>query len=192
MEERIRKLKQSVHALLTTHTGNVSEHELLLELQENGALPDKKDLFSSTITLFQSHFLLFHCLYQLDEDLVSEGKGGVHIDAMKIGLLPADGKGSRLGKPDALRSYYLDFDNFRNTSSEDVDDLLNSFWEGYLRNEGRQDALETLGLIDPVNDDQITTAYRRLAARHHPDRGGDHQQIQSINHAYHTLIKHSR
>lgn len=34
---------------------------------------------------------------------------------------------------------------------------------------------------------EITAAYRRLAAVHHPDKGGDTAQFQRIQHAYETL-----
>ena len=49
------------------------------------------------------------------------------------------------------------------------------------------DAYETLGVPRGASDDEIKKAYRRLAAKHHPDRGGDTAKFQEIQTAYDTL-----
>lgn len=35
--------------------------------------------------------------------------------------------------------------------------------------------------------DQVKKAYRRAALKHHPDRGGDHRRMQTVNAAYEVL-----
>lgn len=53
----------------------------------------------------------------------------------------------------------------------------------------RQQALNVLGLPPNATRQQIKRRYRYLAKKHHPDRGGDPQQMQRIIAAYEVLIK---
>ena len=48
-------------------------------------------------------------------------------------------------------------------------------------------AYETLGVPKGASEDEIKRAYRKLAAKHHPDRGGDTAKFQEIQSAYETL-----
>tara|TARA_B110000238_G_C15993823_1_gene381386 strand:- start:48 stop:872 length:825 start_codon:yes stop_codon:yes gene_type:complete len=45
----------------------------------------------------------------------------------------------------------------------------------------------TLGLTKSATAAEIKSAYRKLAAKNHPDKGGDPEKMQSINEAYDTL-----
>jgi len=45
----------------------------------------------------------------------------------------------------------------------------------------------TLGVSQTASQDEIKTAYRKLAMKHHPDRGGDPKKFQAIQEAYDTL-----
>lgn len=49
------------------------------------------------------------------------------------------------------------------------------------------DYYQTLGVARNASQDEIKKAYRKLAAKHHPDRGGDTATFQSISQAYDTL-----
>jgi DnaJ-class molecular chaperone len=49
------------------------------------------------------------------------------------------------------------------------------------------DLYNILGVDRSANSDDIKRAYRKLAALHHPDRGGDTQKFQEIQSAYDTL-----
>lgn len=49
------------------------------------------------------------------------------------------------------------------------------------------DHYSTLGVGRTANADEIKKAYRKLAAKHHPDRGGDTQRFQQIQEAYDVL-----
>jgi DnaJ-class molecular chaperone len=44
-----------------------------------------------------------------------------------------------------------------------------------------------LGLEPGATAEEIKRAYRQLAMKHHPDRGGDVKRFQDINHAYQAL-----
>jgi curved DNA-binding protein len=46
---------------------------------------------------------------------------------------------------------------------------------------------ETLGVKENADQDDIKKAYKKLAMKHHPDRGGDEKTFQSISQAYDTL-----
>ena len=53
----------------------------------------------------------------------------------------------------------------------------------------RQQALRVLGLPPNATPQQIKRRYRTLAKQHHPDRGGDRQQMQRIIAAYELSMK---
>lgn len=46
---------------------------------------------------------------------------------------------------------------------------------------------ETLGVSETATQDEIKKAYRKLAAKHHPDKGGDTAMFQKIAAAYETV-----
>ncbi len=46
---------------------------------------------------------------------------------------------------------------------------------------------ETLGVPETASKDEIKKAYRKLAAKHHPDKGGDTSTFQNISRAYDVL-----
>lgn len=49
------------------------------------------------------------------------------------------------------------------------------------------DYYSTLGLKRGASDDDIKKAYRKLAMKHHPDRGGDQNKFKEISTAYEAL-----
>lgn len=49
------------------------------------------------------------------------------------------------------------------------------------------DPYNILGVNRDASTDEIKTAYRKLAAKHHPDRGGDTKTFQNIQQAYDIL-----
>lgn len=46
---------------------------------------------------------------------------------------------------------------------------------------------EVLGVDQNASVDEIKKAYRRLAIRHHPDKGGDPESFKEVSHAYEIL-----
>ena len=47
-----------------------------------------------------------------------------------------------------------------------------------------------LGLQNFASLNDIRRAYRRLALRHHPDRGGDAERMKELNQAYEYLMRY--
>lgn len=50
-----------------------------------------------------------------------------------------------------------------------------------------RDYYKILGLSKNASPDEIKRAYRRLAQKYHPDKGGDPQKFKEINEAYQVL-----
>ena len=48
------------------------------------------------------------------------------------------------------------------------------------------DHYSTLGVPRDADQETIKSAFRKLAMKHHPDRGGDPNEFQKINQAYET------
>ena len=46
---------------------------------------------------------------------------------------------------------------------------------------------DILGVKRPASQDEIKAAFHKLAAKHHPDRGGDESKFKEISEAYNTL-----
>ena len=49
------------------------------------------------------------------------------------------------------------------------------------------DHYQTLGIAKTATPDEIKKAYRKLASKHHPDKGGDTSTFQQIEEAYRIL-----
>ena len=178
-----------IEDFLEEHPEGVSEHDLLRTLDEQGFFKTLDAAASSTLLLFQKHFLLFHVLYSINQQRVADKRGGLQISPMLIKQLDYLEADTQMGEVDSLCDYYLELENMTSATGDEVDDLLNGFWVKYLRNDKRGAALKVLELNDPVTDAQIVQRYRKLANVHHPDKGGDKDKIQVINEAYVVLIR---
>lgn len=184
--------------ILSLHPAGLSEYDLLQRLRQDTAgeatgIELGTGRCDDSHNLFRTHFLLFHHLYRLREQLVGERTGDLDIHTLCIRWLPPRaGDGQQLGQADPLRAYYLDLNNLVNTTREDVDQMLGRFWSRFSRDDRRHEALATLDLPADADEESIRQQYRRLAMRHHPDRGGDAGQLQAINAAMAILLPRSR
>lgn len=52
---------------------------------------------------------------------------------------------------------------------------------------GKRNYYDVLGVKRDATDDEIKKAFRRLAAKNHPDAGGDEKKFAEISEAYTTL-----
>jgi hypothetical protein len=175
--------------LLEQRAGGYTEYELLGLLAQRGVIQYGGEYTRDPLNLFRTHFTLFHALYDLRDRLRAQQRAELEIGALCIRLqLYGTQKTQTLAPPDPLRDYYLNWANLADTSAQDVERMLGGFWKRYVRGDARREALDVLGLEDPVDEFTIRRVYRKLAMQHHPDRGGDGERLQQINVALRTLL----
>jgi len=186
-------LIEPVRELLVATARPLTEFGLIQALKARGLV--EPDYSRSSLELFRVHFLVFNALYSLQPTLFREG-WYLEISPLALYLRPlTQGEEARAmvqGGDSALRDFYLDWDQYRAATRESVEDLLADFWRRMqssapLAPESRRQALAQLDLNDPVSPDAIKRQYRRLAMRHHPDRGGSEAELQKINAAMAVL-----
>ena len=193
------KLKQAILNFLIKHPV-CGEFELLTFLNSQGYSE-----FSTSfdpLTLFRSHFLLFHILFRLQDEWLTDEIAILNINSTKISLKPLLKQPKRLKSPgvvsaivqDAkLKAYYLDYSEFINTQEEDVIKLLSQFWLKYAQipaDNDLQTALSTLKINKNIQNlclADIKKAYKEASLIHHPDKGGEASQFLKITDAYQLL-----
>lgn len=176
--------------LLRAQPTGIGEYELLKQIEADGA-HFAQTVSDAQLALFQKHFLIMNALYRLQNTLWRDEHLWLTISPLRIALETIDGSAAEnnlaLHGDNALRAYYLDWQQFLATDNAAVEALLASFWTRYAAHDQRSAALATLQLDTAADWDAIKLQYRRLAAATHPDRGGDAAQFLAIRAAYETL-----
>lgn len=177
------RLRDRVRHLLETHTGGLSEHEIIRRLRRAGCpeIPElhDRDLYS----LFRTHFRLFHALFALRDELRVEELGELVPDPLHVRIEAWQPGRHGITRHDALAAYYADLSNLERTSPEDVARMIRE--ARHLRRASqREQALEVLGLDASASTSSIKRRYRELAMAWHPDRGGDVERFQELQVAY--------
>lgn len=177
-----------VLGLLHANPDGLSEYEIITKLKAQGLYIDAIE--DPSMALYTGHFLVMNALYALQRELLADGLY-LYISPMENRLYPtqAGGHGAlRAASADAaLSAYYLDWNNLDTMTPDGVDKLLTGFWERFVATDRQPDALAVLGLEAGVRWDEIMAAYRRLAAKHHPDKGGDAEQFMAVREAFLVL-----
>lgn len=175
---------------LGTRPLGISEYDLIQYLREQDLFKlDPDELLSSdSLVMFRIHFIVFHALYRLRDRIRQQQLNDLDLNPVCIQLLKYENNGAALAEYDALYEYYMDTGNLDKTGSEDVEEMLQRFWLRLDNTERRAEALKELELEDPVSDDAIRKQYRRMAMKHHPDRGGEREKLQRINAAVSVLL----
>ena len=181
-------LEPIIERILVDHPRGLDEQELLQALRARPEAGLPADRAVAGLGLFRTHFVLFHTLYRLRDRLRAHGTGDLRIDPLRIELLAYVDGPSALGPHDCLRAYYLDLDNLAATGEADVARLLAGFYTQLRRRTHRAEALAELELPESADEAEIRRQYRRLVMRHHPDRGGDAERLQSLNRALEVLL----
>lgn len=189
IEVQIDRWRKLIDSLLAEFPEGISEYEIILQLRRQDYLHEFESGDSTQGELFAVHFLVMHVLYGLQLSGRRSGKWDMTIGPLNIRKHDYRPGEQGLTSPDELSGYYLDLDNLFSTSEEEVDAWLDSFWQQYLANDERQDAIKVLGLTDPVSRQEVDSRYRQLAMKHHPDRGGEAAHLAKINHAVEVLRK---
>ena len=168
-----------------------TEHALLGRLEKAELAPFAGADLGDQMALFRVHFLLFHCLYRLQERLAARGEW-LDIHCLSISLRPLSSASTAdtgaMAQTDPLRTYYLELANLDAMDAATLEAMLSGFWQRLDGGERHREALDLLGLEEPVDADQVTRRYRQLAQQHHPDKGGDTETLQRLNEARLVLI----
>lgn len=179
--------------ILQLHPEGLGEYALLQHLRgdaRSGFASIKSgnsDNSGNSEDLFRTHFLLFHFLYRLRDQLRAAQAGDMEIHTLSIRCHATPCATQQgLTSPDPLRSYYLDLSQL-DTTRADIDAMLGRFWTRFSRYDRRGEALSVLELSSDADAAAILQQYRRLAMQHHPDRGGDASKLQAI-HAAMTIL----
>lgn len=199
-EEQILELTDVVAILLSDYPDGLTEHKLLKLLQQAPHEFFAADALRDPLILFQTHFLLFHCLYLIKQRWCATQQAELDISALMIIKRPfifekiEVSKIQQLLSADPLAQYYLNWSHFSSTTEEDIESLLNNFWRKVLRpqnEENIQQSLTIMQLDAPVPTAQLKVQYRRLAQSHHPDKGGDSEYFKQICQAFHQLKQYN-
>ena len=176
-------------ALLHQQPEGITEYLVIQSLEKHRGFSQITD--DDQLAIFQKHFMVMNALYQLQKQLMEEEQLFLDISPLKIQLISSKDQSNdkALAESDETRlnEYYLDWSNFENTDKKEVENLLNSFWKLYISADDRLAALAILELKEDACSHTIGQHYRKLAAIHHPDKGGDQATFIRIRQAYETL-----
>lgn len=187
------KLINALDEILSRAEQSLKEYDVITQLQNEPYVLFDKTAFDDSLNLFHCHFVIFHHLYLLQEQYLSQGRGYLTVHTMGIHLSPLTNVSNQITQDDKLKAYYLDWSNFENTDTSDVNAMLESFWQRmgnrcWLTDEDRERALEVLNLNDQYTQEELRKQYRKLQHQFHPDkRQGSTQRSQNIDWAYRAL-----
>lgn len=273
-------LYNAISDIVMSQVNAISEFELIRMLQRPPYELLSSQALRASLDLFQTHFLVFHCLHRLRIEWQREGVGWLRIEPLAIQLVTERvGDGGRapsanndsgensdsdvnsdpgansdsgvnndtgancdsaaingagansnaaetasaiggdlrhesrvvgrgatgaLQPSDRLASYYLDLENLHATGVQDVERLLDSFWQA-LGNSGarsnapesrvgrdserqRREALRVLKLAAmPDEPAQLKRQFRMLLHQYHPDKGGSNTEFRRLQWAYQVV-----
>lgn len=193
-------LQHAISDIVLGRLTPMTEFELIRTLQQPPYELLSERALQGNLDLFQTHFLVFHCLYRLRQDWQASGLGYLRIEPLAIQLLTldetpsnSDATGYSLMQSDPLASYYLDLENLASTGEHDVAQLLDSFWRHLttppaVKADQRSQALLVMDFeAMPDNLNQLKRQFRRLLHAHHPDKGGATADVQNLQWAYQVL-----
>ncbi|MCW8932717.1 MAG: molecular chaperone DnaJ [Gammaproteobacteria bacterium] len=184
-------LKRPILEILKESSKPLKEYDLHTILG-GAAFAEFIDNCSLDLSLFRKHFLVMNALYELHDELLSEGIH-LHISALAIYLeevvqtIPEEKALSTDTGFQKLSEYYQDWQHFNKTNDNDVSNLLQQFWKKFLANEEKAQSLNCLELEESANWPEIQQKYKQLCQLHHPDKGGDSLYFLEIRQAYDNL-----
>lgn len=189
-------LREALADLKPLLSEGTSEYQLIKQLQQPPWLLFEGVELSDPLAMFRCHFVLFNALYSLSDEWRKQGLGELDIHTLNIKLKPATTFDAALTGHDGLKAYYLNWDNFTDTSGADVEALLDGFWQ---RMAGRElsdtEVVRAKITLELNSEGEVTVAelkkqYRKLLQQHHPDKGGSTEKTQDISQAYRVLSRH--
>ena len=184
------KLLHYISSIILDHPQGLSEYQLINQLCVKPYLVFNKAQMKTPIGLFKLHFILFHSLYLLRQQGLENKEYQLEISSLNIKKTAYVSPKANLSTYDALADYYLDLSQLEKTNEDDIDKMLQYFWNNYLASDQKKEALLTLEINGTCDSKIIKQQYRKLANLHHPDKGGDKESFIKIQHAKETLMLH--
>lgn len=195
LDLQIQHMLVAVEIELRRHPEGINELSLIKRLQSPPWELIGEVSFSEPEKLYPVHFLLFHTLYRLRDQLNDNGET-LNISPMRLQLLtsPVVSGAGVAGEVDTLREFYLDISQYR-MSEITIQKMMNDFWTGhYPKRPQQQEAIEAAEILGfahlPDSFSEVKHRFRRAVMQAHPDRGGDTESIQSLNQAFSVLKAH--
>ena len=176
---------QFLYDYIVANDNSVKEHQMLSFIKKEHA--QFFDALGDSPSLFKQHFYLFHQLYLLANEL-NQKNIGLQVSAIEISSYAIDVNSDHIGYSDPLKQFYLDEKNLE-LPDEDIQLMLNQFWEKYLAIDKKAEAINELELqnVELLDIETVKKQFNRLAKKHHPDKGGCKQRFIKIRSAYDTL-----
>ncbi|MEO5346488.1 MAG: DnaJ domain-containing protein [Magnetococcus sp. YQC-9] len=186
----VNPLSERLLAILSNHPAGLKEYDLVQQLRKTGVEPFDRCVLSDELSLFKTHFFLFHQLYLLQGTLRQTKQGDLEIHCLGIRLKPwVEVDPAALEPADPLRAYYLDTTHLEETTRAQVVGMLADFWRRLNRWERQDGARAVLGVRADADREAIRRRYRALSLEHHPDRGGEAERFRTIAEAAEILLK---
>jgi hypothetical protein len=178
----------------------ISEYELICTLKSPPYSIFDENALSDSLMMFQTHFVLFHCLYQLRNRWREQKIGELVIGLTTITLNPILESFTNLETEDSLANYYLDWSNLGCSNKNDIEALLDSFWQKMAGAElnanmplselKRVCIVMEIESLEDITLLELKQQYRKLQHKNHPDKGGSIKVSQSVLQAYSQLRKY--
>lgn len=183
-------LAQSACTHLHGDSVEFEEYTLIKVLESDGLWQGLEEVPAS-LALFAKHFLTRRSLYQSQGFWRNEGYrlefGLMRIKLIHCGVKRIKGKALVSLCDQAIADFYGDLSVLHQATTESVNTLLAGFWRQYDAFTAADSAYKVLN-VDPTSSwADIQKAYRKLAAMHHPDRGGDAEHFHLVKTAYDQL-----
>ncbi len=195
LEQQIQHLLVAVELELRKAPEGVDELALIKALQRPPWELIGDVRFHEPEHLFPVHFLLFHVLYRLRDQLARDGER-LDISPLRIRLRdnPTVAGTDLPDQADPLRAFYLDLSQYR-LPEDAIRKMMDDFWAGRYRQPPPQEEVLTaaneLGFSElPETFPEVKRRFRRAVMQAHPDRGGDTEAVQNLNHAFSILKAH--
>ncbi|MGJ8691391.1 MAG: DNA-J related domain-containing protein [Thalassotalea sp.] len=173
-----------------------NEHQIIKHLQAKNIPPFDSFSLTDTKDLFSAHFLCMHALYHLKSQYQHQQKFQLVIQSVRIERIALnhsmhenESTQTVIETTDPLASYYLNSAHYFETQANEINDMLKSFWQKYIAQDHKKDALDVLNLPADADAKTIKKQYLKLAQKHHPDKGGCAQMFSKIRQAKAVLDK---
>jgi hypothetical protein len=178
----------------------ISEYELICTLKSPPYSIFDEDALCDSLMMFQTHFVLFHCLYQLRNRWREQKIGELAIGLTTITLNPILESFTNIETEDSLANYYLDWSNLGCSNKNYIEALLDSFWQKMAGSElnanmslselKRVCIVMEIESLEDITLLEIKQQYRKLQHKNYPDKGGSIKVSQSVLQAYSQLRKY--